>query len=132
MQILKQFIGLLLIIAIGYGLYLLAVKTGNGPKDFSVGSDSTATFTGTVMANVTRCFDDTASECFLQVKSGTSEVFVMYNTSDAGFCVNETATNAGRNTKIGDMVKVYGFYKQNGTINKVLTCPNLKYYIQPF
>jgi hypothetical protein len=132
MQFLKQLIGLLLIIAIGYVLYVLATKASGGPRDFSVSADGTATFTGTVLANVTNCFDDTNGDCFLQVKSGNSQVIVMYNTSDTGFCVNEIATNAGKNTKVGDVIKVYGFFKQNETINTVYTCPSATYYIQPF
>ena len=132
MQIFKQFIGVLLIVAIGYVLYILATKATGGPKDFSVSADSTTTFTGTVLANITGCFDDPTSECFLQVKSGNSQVIVMYNTSDTGFCVNEIATGAGRSAKIGDVIKVYGFFKQNEKINTVYTCPSATYYIKPF
>ena len=133
MEILKQFIGLILVIALGIGLYNLAIKTRNGPKDFAVSADSTATFTGTVLENNTNCFDSNSSDgCFLLVQSGQTKVPVMYNTSDNGFCINEAATNTGRNTRVGSTVKIYGFYKQDNKTNAILTCPNTNYYIKPF
>ena len=134
MQTVKQLIGIIIIIAVGHGLYTLAIKTSGGPKNFSVGADSTATFTGTVTMNNTNCFDSNSkSGCFLLVTSGKAQVFVMYNTSDTGLCNNETATNAGRNTKVGSSVKVFGFYKQgDNKVDTVLTCPNNDYYIKPF
>ncbi|MCK9352374.1 MAG: hypothetical protein M0P76_06360 [Candidatus Pacebacteria bacterium] len=131
MQFIKQIIGLLLVVAVGYFLYTMAMKATGGPKDFAVDPGNTATFTGTVVTNITSCFDSNdAGKCFLQVKSGTAVVFVVYNTSDTGFCVNETATAAGRNIQTGDSVRVYGYYKLEGDIHTVLTCPNTKYYIK--
>jgi hypothetical protein len=132
MDYLKQFFGLVLVAAIGYGLYFVAIKAGGGPQDLTVAPDNTATFTGTVTANDTSCFDKNSGRCFLLVKTEKTQVFVLYNTGDTSFCVNEKAATAGRNMKVGNNVRVYGFYKQEKNTHTVLTCPDTGYYIKPF
>jgi hypothetical protein len=132
MRLLTQLFGLALVAVIGYALYTAAIHSDDGPKSFFVGPDSTVTFTGKVLANVSSCFQTNSSKCFLQIKSGETEVFVFYNTDDNSFCKNEQTATDGRNIKVGSSVKVYGFYRMEDKRNSVFTCPSTKYYIQPF
>jgi hypothetical protein len=132
MQFIKQIIGLALVIGVGFVLFNLAKQSDSNPKDFSVGPDNTAEFTGTVLANITSCFDTNTGKCFLKIKSGEADVYVIYNTNDSDFCKNEAAISTGRNTAVGSLVRVHGFYKQENETHTILTCPNNDYYIKPF
>lgn len=130
---LKSLIGVALVAILGYVLYNMATQSANDSiKTLHVSADNTTTISGVVLANQSNCFEQGAdSKCFLKLRVGTKEVYVIYNTSDNAFCVNEGAAGTGKTIRAGQSVKVYGFYRKDGELDTILTCPTAKYYIQP-
>lgn len=131
-QFLKQLTGLLLVTLLGYLLYHVATQNvDDSQKVLHVAPDSTTTIVGKVLANKTDCLQQSAgSKCFLTLQIGEKNVYVIYNTNDNSFCGNEKTAIDGKTVRANTTVKVYGFYKQEGKTDTVLTCPSAKYFIQ--
>jgi hypothetical protein len=130
---LKSLLGIGLVILLGYGLYLLATKSTNDSiNTLRIAADNTTTIVGTVLVNKNDCTEQDAADprCFLKLRVGMKDIYVIYMSNDNSFCPNEFASSYGVKVKEGATVKVYGFYRQDGDLNTVLTCPTVHYYIQ--
>jgi hypothetical protein len=132
LNFLKGLLGLTLIVLLGYGLYHLAVQGANDSlKTLRVSADNTTTLVGTVLVNQNDCLVQGAgSQCFLKIRIEAVDVYVIYNTNDNGFCRNEIAAAIGKNTKEGTAIKVHGYYRKDGKLDTVLTCPSQDYSIE--
>jgi hypothetical protein len=129
---LKSLLGITLVALLGYGLYRVATQNANNSlKTLRVSPDSTATISGTVLENKKDCFAQSpGSKCFLKLRVSEKDVYVVYNTNDSAFCANENTAASGKNVRDGATVKVYGFYRKDGDLDTILTCPSAKYFIQ--
>lgn len=127
----SQLLVLLFLFGFGYVLYNLAHKGMQATYNtLTVNPDSTTTIIGTVQTNESSCISDNGKpECFLGLQVGKDTVFVIYNRANQ-FCGNETAAMAGGKARVGDLVKVYGFYQLRDTKNTVQTCQTNSYYIK--
>ncbi len=132
LNFLKSLLGIILVALLGYGLYRMATQnTDNATKILRVAPDNTTTIAGTVLENKKDCFDQPfGSKCFLRMRVAGEDLYVIYNTNDAFYCVNENAAATGKNIKEGDTVKVFGFYKRDENLDTILTCPTVGYFIQ--
>ncbi len=133
LQFLKQIIGLLFIVFLGYTLYHLAKQNADDSlKTLRVSADSTATIVGKVLSNKTDCSEQAgkSSKCFLTMRVGEKDITVIYNTNDKGFCINEKTAADGKTVRANATIKVYGFYKKEGVTETIFTCPSAKYFIQ--
>lgn len=130
---LKSLASIVLIALLGYGLYSLATKHANdSTKTLRVAADNTTTVSGTVLTNNNGCLvPGGGTKCFLKLLVGTKEVYIIYNTNDNNaFCPNEGAAITGKSVREGANVKVYGYYRKDGDLDTVLTCPTKNYSIQ--
>ena len=129
MQVIRQIFALLLIVALGYGLYLFAVNKKGAENKLTPSLNGTITFVGSVFSNQSTC--DTGN-CFLLVKNDKNTVSVIYNTGDKAFCGNEMAAVKGRSITQSTQVKVYGYYAYENNQNVIRTCSDSAYYIQTY
>ncbi|MFA5830328.1 MAG: hypothetical protein WC878_00690 [Candidatus Paceibacterota bacterium] len=127
MELFKQILAWLLLIAFGYGLYVFAVNKKGAEEKLTPSPDGTISLSGTVLENYSNCETE---RCYLVVKSGENTVYVEYDTGDKAFCENELMATKGKGIKMGENVKVYGFYEFVKLRETVRTCPNLSYYIK--
>lgn len=129
---LKSLVGVILVALLGYVLYNMATQSANNSiKELHVSADNTTTVSGVVVANKNDCMEPGADpRCFLRLGIGGKDVYVIYNTGDNSFCTNEGAAAIGKTIREGAAVKVYGFYRKDGNLNTILTCPTQNYFIQ--
>lgn len=127
MQIIRQLLALIMIVALGYYLYIFAMgRTGTDNK-LTPNTNGTITIIGTVSSNQSEC---NTGKCFLTIKNRKTDISVIYNTGDEGFCGNETAATVGRSIAPNTQVKVYGYYSFENKQNSIRTCTNPSYYIE--
>jgi hypothetical protein len=129
---LKSLTGVILIALLGYVLYNMATQSvNNSNQHHRIYAHTTTTISGLLLANKTDCMEPgTDPRCFLRLSVGAKEVYVIYNTGENSFCTNEGAATIGKTIREGAAVKVYGFYRKDGNLDTILTCPTQNYFIQ--
>jgi len=127
MQIIRQIVALILIIAVGYYLYIFATSKTGVENKLTPNPNNTITLIGTVSSNQSEC---NTGKCLLIIKNGKTDIFVIYNTGDEVFCGNEVAAIRGKTVMPNTRVKVYGYYSFENNQNTIRTCSSPSYYIE--
>jgi len=127
MQTIRQLVALIMIVSLGYYLYIFAMSKTSVENKLTPKTNGTITVIGTAYSNQSDC---TTGKCILTIKNGKTSVSVIYNTGDEGFCGNETAATTGKAITPNTQVKVYGYYTFENNQNIIRTCSKPSYYIE--
>lgn len=93
-----------------------------------LGSDGTATATGTVIENYLGCRIDVA--CYLRLRVGKKEVRIIYHPGESEGHLNKNAYEQGAKANKGGRVTAYGQYRKRGTIEAIETFSSDAFYIR--
>ncbi len=126
MLFIKQTLAFLLVIALGYWIYTLAINQEKFKNKLSPNADGTIVFSGTVISNTSEC---ETGNCSLILQNEKKTAYVIYDSGDI-YCLNTVAASKAKSIALNTKVQVYGYYEYKNNENIIRTCPTASYYIQ--
>ncbi len=126
MLFIKQTLSFLLVIALGYWIYTLAINQEKFKNKLTPNTDGTVVFSGTVISNTSEC---ETGNCSIILQNEKKVASVIYDSGDT-YCLNTAAVAKAKTIAPNTKAEAYGYYEYKNDQDIIRTCPKTTYYVQ--